>query len=161
MFEGAGQSCHESVRFGAKAYGNSDIVGYPRLVEMANQHLLLAKCGRQLAAAMGRVTRENKVCFRWQHLETEPRELLGHPIPFFHGHRTIALEMLLVLQGRDCTSLGRTAEWIGIEAVLDSDQRLNQPSITDRVADTQPGPGLSTSTWFGPPAGLDSQRLRM
>ena len=64
---------------------------------MANQYPLLAKCRRQLAAAMGWMVRENKVCFRWQHLETEPRELLGHPIPFCHYTGTIALEILLVL----------------------------------------------------------------
>ena len=63
MFEGAGQSCHESVRFGAKAYGNSDIVGYPRLVEMANQHPLLTKCRSQLGAVMGGVACENEIAF--------------------------------------------------------------------------------------------------
>ena len=50
---------------------------------MANQHPLLAKCRRQLGPAMGRAACENKVCFRWQHLETEPRQFPGHPIPFF------------------------------------------------------------------------------
>jgi hypothetical protein len=63
---------------------------------MANQHALLARCRRQLAPAMGWMVRENKVCFRWQHLETEPRQLPGHPIPFLDHHGTIALEMLLV-----------------------------------------------------------------
>ena len=64
---------------------------------MANQHPLLAKCRRQLGPAMGRVACENKVCFRWPHLETEPRQFPGHPIPFFHHPGTIALEILLVL----------------------------------------------------------------
>ena len=81
---------------------------------MANQYPLLAKCRRQLAAAMGWMVRENKDCFRWQHLETELRQLPGHPISFFYHSGTVALEMLLVPQGRDCTSLGRTAERVGI-----------------------------------------------
>ena len=128
MFQAAGQGCEQAVRFGARAYGNSDIVGYPRLVEMANQHPLPAKRRSQLGAAMGRVACENKVCFRWQHFETKPRQPPGHPISFFHHHRAVALEMLLILQGRDGTGLGGAAERIGIKAVLDSDQRLNQPN---------------------------------
>jgi hypothetical protein len=73
----------------------------------------------------------------------------GYPILFLDHHGTIALEMLLVPQGRDCTSLGRTAKRIGIKAVLDPDQRLNQPIITDRLADTQAGQGSRSILHLG------------
>src|SRR5580692_1936433 len=104
---------------------------------MPHQHAVLAKLCKEIRAAMARMTREDEIRRRRQHLEADFAEISHQLLAACDDALARRGEPCLVLDRGNRPGLREAAERIGVETVLDPLQGLDQRPLTDGKADTQ------------------------
>ena len=82
---------------------------------------------------MPRMTREHEIGRGGQDLEPKPNKPLVQLLAASNNPRAALLEVCLVLNRGNRPRLRRPAKRIGVEAILDPVQRLDQAGVTDRI----------------------------
>src|SRR5690554_984199 len=128
----------QSVILVAGANGDSQEVADPRLVEVANDDALLSQLCRDLCTFVVRMTSKHEVCLRRQHFKTPLLKLFRHSLPLADHTATRIFKPLLVFKSGNGANQRQTVQRIGVEAILNPIQSLDQLFITHRKADAQP-----------------------
>src|SRR5690554_5767877 len=128
----------QSVVLIAGANGDSQEVTDPRLVEMANDDALLSQLCCDLCAFVVRMTSKHEVCLRRQHFKAPLLKLFRHSLPLTNHTATRIFKPLLVFKCGNGANQRQTVQRIGVEAILNPIQSLDQLFITHRKADAQP-----------------------
>ena len=87
------------------------------------------------------VTGEDEVGTGWQNLEAEALQFHLQRVTLHDDHLLHGIKVRLVFDGSLCARERDTAQRIGIEAVLDALQRLDQDRLANRKTDGDAGKG--------------------
>src|SRR5260221_10406968 len=82
---------------------------------------------------------KQEVRSRWQHLEAEPQQRRGKTLAAGDDAIAVVLEPCLVLEGCHSPRQGKPVERIGIEAVPDALQSLDERALADREPHAKAG----------------------
>ena len=107
--------------------------------EVADDDAALAQRRRQVGAGTGGVAAEQEVGRRGQHLEVHRFQRVAQGFALFDHQFAAALEKVVVLEGGLAGGDRQPVQRVGIEAVLDPLQPVNQLRMAHREADAQAG----------------------
>ena len=103
---------------------------------MTHDNALLPKPFRQRLTGMVRMARKDKVGLRGQDIEPQGFEFRGNPPPLANDAFTRGLKPVFILKCRNGARLSQTVKRIGVEAVLDAIQGLDNLRATNGETDT-------------------------
>ncbi len=106
---------------------------------MADDDAPLPQAHAQCRSVMGRVTGEDEIGLRRQHLEAQGLQASGHFFPGTDDPGPRLLEIGPIVDGRHGPDDGQPVEGIGVETVLDPLEALDQFALPHREPDPQPG----------------------
>src|SRR5471032_1439726 len=96
-----------------------------RQLEMPHENLLLLQTRGQRGGVVSRMAREYEVRSRRHYIEAQRLQVGRQPLPTSDHLRAGFAKPVVVFNGRDRCGLRQPVEWIGIEAVLHTCQRLD------------------------------------
>src|SRR5690554_6388916 len=128
----------QSVVLIAGANGDSQEVADPRLVEVANDDALLSQLCCDLCTFVVRMTSKHEVCLRRQHFKTPLLKLFRHSLPLTDHTATRIFKPLFVFECGNGANQRQAVQRIGVEAILEPIQSLDQLFVTHRKTNTQP-----------------------
>src|SRR5690606_16422346 len=109
-----------------RADGDAQELVDPRLLEVPHYHPLLTQTGRQLGCIALRMAGKDEVRRRRQDLEAQRLQSADHFLATGDHRLTGLLEPLAILERRRRADNRQAVQRVGVEAVLDSLQRLDQ-----------------------------------
>src|SRR5690554_2351546 len=145
----------QSVVLIAGANGDSQEVTDSWLVEMANDDALLSQLCCDLCTFAVRMTSKHEVCLRRHHFKAPLFKLFRHSLPLTDHTATRIFKPLFVFECGNGANQRQAVQRIGVEAILNPIQSLDQLFVTHRKTNTQP----CQRTGLG--EGLTNQQVRI
>src|SRR5690606_3171916 len=107
-----------------RAYGDAQELVDAWLFEVTHDDALFTQASRQLCRILLRMTGEDEVRRRWQHLETQRGHFSNYGLAAGNDLLTGLLEVLPILERCGGSRNGDAIQRVGVEAVLDPLKRL-------------------------------------
>ena len=135
--ENLNEGLHQCLALLVRTYGNAQVLVDAGQSEMTHDDATFPQLRGQFARIVPWVAGEYEIGRRRQDVESEGLQMGDQRCAAFHYGLPCCFEVFLVLQGGGCSYYREAIEGVGIKAVLDAFQRLDERGVAHRVADAQ------------------------
>ena len=131
---------NQHLRLFIRTDGNSQkIADARRLGKMTHDNAALAQSGSKFGTVAFGMAGKNEIGGGRQDHESQAAQFSYQRFPGSHNLAAGFLELSLGLNRSLRPANGETIQWVGVETVLNPDQRLNQVRLANGVANAQSG----------------------